>query len=102
MAMGTDIDLSIYAEDGTTNWYRWEVARLGEDRVREMYNALYKRAADMPVGTAIDIMELCKDQKNLRLAVKICCEIIDTYRKCKRFYFAFVDNTYRIFKKYRV
>ena len=94
-------DLSCFREDGSKEWYNEELARIGEQRMREMYNSMYRLAAKMPCGSSINLLNVCKNPENLRLAVKICCEIIDTYRhgKTQKCVFEFADSDYTIFRK---
>ncbi len=73
-------DLSLYREDGSIEWYAEEVARVGENRLRAMYCYLYRLAASLHIGECIDILKICSDEQNHRIAVKVCCEIINTYR----------------------
>ncbi len=75
-----DIDLSIYKEDGSVGWYAEELARVGKEKIDAMYAALYEMADRLEVGQGIDIVKLCKNPENRRIAVKAGCEIIDTYK----------------------
>lgn len=99
--MSKVIDLSRFREDGSTGWYYEEQARIGEQRMQELYNRLYRLAEKMQCGTSINLLEACKNPENLRLAVKICCEIIDTYRYgiMQKVYFEFADSSYTVFRK---
>lgn len=75
-----DIDLSIYKEDGSVGWYAEELARVGKEKIDAMYAALYEMADRLEAGQGIDIVKLCKNPENRRIAVKAGCEIIDTYK----------------------
>ena len=76
----TDIDLSIYKEDGSVGWYAEELARVGKEKIDAMYAALYEMADRLEAGQGIDIVKLCKNPGNRRIAVKAGCVIIDTYK----------------------
>lgn len=95
------VDLSQYREDGSIEWYYEEKDRIGEERMYKLREYMYAKAAQMRCGTSINLLEFCTDKANLRLLVKICCDIIISYSANERsnVFFEFADSTYNIFRK---
>ncbi len=95
------IDLSIYREDGNHEWFYEELRRIGEKRMNTMRDWLFRKAQTMPCGSTFNLIENCTDKQNLRLMVRVCCEIIITNRleSDSKHYFEFADSNYNIFRK---
>ena len=77
---GESVDLSIYKDNGDDNWYMEEQERVGIDRLRKQYAYLYNLADHLRRGESIDLIKICSDPQNRRIAVKICCEICNMRR----------------------
>lgn len=81
MELNNSINLSVFRDDGSTFWFEEEKKRVGESRLRMMQSYLYKLADMLQVNDEIDIVRICRDKQNYRIAVKTCCEIVRTYEQ---------------------